>query len=1212
MSSVVLTEVVPGLGLYAIGPPDAAQLTVAYYLLIGTASPPASPTLEQTWSDITLIGWYVFLTEPLSSSNAAAFAKAARAGLPPLSGAQYLNPRGICWLTDTWQFAAPAAAVLIYQPSATSPQRAPIATTTLSWSGSAPGLGLDLSMTGNVAVDLDTNADGLQITTTASGTDQIQLLYMGQKVNAPTIQYAGWVIDIPFVGATAGALAFDLGLDFGRLYQYLGCGSTFAYPSAQGAASLTYPFAFQQPGTGIYLAMHMRLHPLYPTSPDQTILAFDLDEHGSYSQNSCAFKAQSFLTVNGSVVTLQPVSVTSSPPVYSPEPAGPLPPGFALGKGPVSGPLSSPDEFCYNIIPVGTYQVTATAPPPFAASGEHAATKPRRLKKSTAAAVPFQLLCGLSGQEYLAMEVGDVVEFVPGQPAYAPGFSLVAAAAGTAETLTDDFTTSWVRYPVSGTTATSGYFAQPSASVYYASDPNDVYPAAVTSLLSPLVEPVLFPMVPYGGVTPGAGSAPDATIYTAFEGAVLSTVRHSVLAVNSAGPVFTGGGSTSRMPTRRGAKKTKAALAAQVVSAAVTTEGLIAHLNPANGTWSDVQIALSPDISTQFLSFDTPPNEQTVSPVLANVLLQDQLFLVVSLAEPLGAFANEITMAGFNFKLDVSLETTILIFKYNTSRSLRNLVAQPSLWAKADVFVGGSPDSTAATQEAILDSFRVAADLANAPGNPFGTFNALIDQPEWTGILALGCAIDGKGMPPDLAMLLGGIPGQLRAHHFGIQANRIARVPDLHIDQTSLFGVIHYQNESPASTTADFQYSVETLVVAFANSRVTQFTVEVGLTINTLFGRSVSLVSDGNLSPPPPPNTVVIPGQYQTQAGVGTVVFTTDNSFVYSFPTGGADDGSPTLMEGPSSPSSRVLQQITIEQASLVPLTAPGGTSPEQVTASFRLGGELWFSAMPFPGADVDLFSYGVTGSPGTGAAFSNLTVNVSFLLDSMGSMVPGSETVEFQPQLFTINPSESCIRPGSLLDSLPMRVSKFTYAAGGMSASSLGALPIHVLELEGMGVTSPAVRSYPYVTSSPQYALEFDLPLGSLGGLSGAHAGLTASLIIGWGPSLLVPDCDAAAVFVQLPAAMAGYGGFNLQGILKTTFGDANLLKVELSNGPVYAILFNNVKLSVLGYSFPPGILIDFTIFAGQPEAGQSANASNIAWFLSAVQPVTSPPSAA
>jgi hypothetical protein len=114
----------------------------------------------------------------------------------------------------------------------------------------------------------------------------------------------------------------------------------------------------------------------------------------------------------------------------------------------------------------------------------------------------------------------------------------------------------------------------------------------------------------------------------------------------------------------------------------------------------------------------------------------------------------------------------------------------------------------------------------------------------------------------------------------------------------------------------------------------------------------------------------------------------------------------------------------------------------------------------------------------------------------------------------------------------------------------------------------------------------------------------LTAKLLLAWGPSTVVPDNDAAAVLVQMPSVMGGVGGFTLQGILRTTFGDANLLLVDVDGAPVYSILFNNIKFSLLGFSFPPGVLIDFLIFAGQPASGTPVNGSNIAWYLAA-QPV-------
>ena len=139
-------------------------------------------------------------------------------------------------------------------------------------------------------------------------------------------------------------------------------------------------------------------------------------------------------------------------------------------------------------------------------------------------------------------------------------------------------------------------------------------------------------------------------------------------------------------------------------------------------------------------------------------------------------------------------------------------------------------------------------------------------------------------------------------------------------------------------------------------------------------------------------------------------------------------------------------------------------------------------------------------------------------------------------------------------------------------------------------------------------------MPLGSLGLLSSVSVGLMAKLVIGWGPSRLAPDTDAAAILVQLPQAFAGYGDFQLQGILKTVFGDANLLKVDLAHGEtVYAVAFNNVQLSVLGKTFPTGLVVDFLIFAGStPGSGNARNDNNLAWFLGATGAGGSPSQAA
>jgi hypothetical protein len=57
--------------------------------------------------------------------------------------------------------------------------------------------------------------------------------------------------------------------------------------------------------------------------------------------------------------------------------------------------------------------------------------------------------------------------------------------------------------------------------------------------------------------------------------------------------------------------------------------------------------------------------------------------------------------------------------------------------------------------------------------------------------------------------------------------------------------------------------------------------------------------------------------------------------------------------------------------------------------------------------------------------------------------------------------------------------------------------------------------------------------------------------------------------------------------------------------------VLFNNIQLSVLGYGFPPGVVIDFLIFAGAAGSGASTNDTNLAWFLGASQPTPASPTA-
>ena len=68
-------------------------------------------------------------------------------------------------------------------------------------------------------------------------------------------------------------------------------------------------------------------------------------------------------------------------------------------------------------------------------------------------------------------------------------------------------------------------------------------------------------------------------------------------------------------------------------------------------------------------------------------------------------------------------------------------------------------------------------------------------------------------------------------------------------------------------------------------------------------------------------------------------------------------------------------------------------------------------------------------------------------------------------------------IRNQSLLKSFPLKVTRLLHDPKGLTVSSLAASPMAVVNLSGHDAVTPT------------FALECDLPLGSMGFLAGAHA---------------------------------------------------------------------------------------------------------------------------
>jgi hypothetical protein len=810
----------------------------------------------------------------------------------------------------------------------------------------------------------------------------------------------------------------------------------------------------------------------------------------------------------------------------------------------------------------------------------------------------IRLMCGTSGLEYLTAASGDRLVFVPGQPAFSPNFGPKAGGESGDPLLQPPFTTSWVEFVPQGSQNTSkqAYFGQPDASPNYGlgivpsrDGKSMTLPAAVASRVRDLASGSNpFPLALYGNaLTAGEGQAPAVADLMAFENFALTPERGARLRRTSpVGEALAGVAEPAPAPP----VFSDATGAPLLGGETATPQGFVVGLNdgsgkPPPGTWKEVRFARGGD---QVLTVPAG-SEGVVDPWLSTSLVKDQLFLVLNDWSKLPALDWLLSVGGFDFRMAPKEEErakdkgqTVLVFKFATSQSLADLIRTTGAWSLKEHFVGSETEVTA-TQKALEKALEIATEAEKKPNDPFEHFREIANRPDWTGMLAFNCLVPGTGMPADMQMLYAGIEGQLRAHHFGVELNRIVRGKGkAEIAESSLFGAIYYQGTPKQATESfsDFEFTLRELEVTIGNSAVTEFHATVLLRANQLFGREVVLTPATD-----PPNTITLAGQYQRHGSVGTVTFALADPKEAAFDFSGSDLPAPPV---------RVLEAMSVNGASLVPVTtsdsvvtAEGQAEAKKITAQVTLEGALSFAKAPIPGApDLDLFSY---GDPGVG--FSGFGLRISCTIFSDGTKGPTT----IKPDLSAVvlrDLGEGSRRDEGLVSKLPLTLKGLLHDEGaGLDPSKLGALPVNVVELAG-----PQGRT----ASSPHYALQFSLPLGTLGGLADAHASLEATLMLGWGPSTYTPDDDGIGIFVQLPFISAGAFGLDLQGLLKTTFGDANLMRVVTAAGPTYVVLFNNIAISVLGMKFPPRVIVDFILFAG-PHTGGTGN---LGWSLAAAEP--------
>lgn len=780
------------------------------------------------------------------------------------------------------------------------------------------------------------------------------------------------------------------------------------------------------------------------------------------------------------------------------------------------------------------------------------------------------LLAGLMGTEFFSftpvteLNKGDRIRFTPDAAAFAPVYPLeanlgaapVAGNCAPGELLCATYLTSWAGFQQGDDTpAAPNYYSQPETSPLFlpaapitTTNSNtltimDLYPAPADAF--PAGNGVVFPLALYSGAT-----VVQPAELRRFETSILNPFRKKQIAQKASRPVAPDAVGTSNVTT--------------------TPQGLLATINGFN--WTSVLLAQN-EVSKRMLEFTGSPS---IAEPLQNVLQSNQLFLVVTLAAPLGNFSNEIDIEGWPFTINPQGNSgsysNVLIFKFCTG-SLQSRAADTKTWTNAGVF-NTDPSSVSGW---LVNYINDAANRAKQDTR-YDNFMDIVTSDAWNGILALQVDIGLDDFPDDLKGLLGGIDlTRFNGHHFGIDVNYVQPVNGkLTIPKSSLFGLISYYDAayarangiitgngssgSPINPGADgYNFTVLYLQVVFTNSGISDFNSLIRLSATSWFGEPA--VSNC---------TIDLVGSYEDHNGKPSYSFTTQKNQYYQF-----------FM------NSRVMNYVQIVKARFNTNqdknSPPGATGIEvtPISSTFSFWGFINFNQL----AGFDPFSFGdpvpSPGSINSGLYFYNLAVAMSMNLVKDPGPPPAYSVTDrafrFVETNTSFDTSLSTVHNQSLYPNFPLTITALTSSKAG-TVSDLGYINLEL----------PATADFDAL-GNDWYGLVCTLNLGSMGALA-SLAGFTARLLIAWSASAKRP---AVSLGIRLPGT-GGSKGFSFENVLQLSI-DAFILAMDTTTTPgktVYSLWLRSIGLSLLGMKFPPAGSTNLILYGNPDEPGQ------IGWY--------------
>jgi hypothetical protein len=1005
--------------------------------------------------------------------------------------------------------------------------------------------------------------DGDKLTIKKSPDTGVNSLQVQVEIDAIQQQQGSYpdTIDVPLSGAHTGGMVFDWQWKHRQLGEQFGGELRMFYGKDRVSANpIRYPLFVPAPDPGPRpkndLAFKVTAHPQAPLNGYRTRLALAPKPPPGFNDLSAVLMR----TPTGSEVTVEPQA------------SGNTVDGAGFGFAKSTG-QSGIDLY---LTPVGNFSVKA-AP----------SKKPG-----------VQVMAGISGSEFVLTEPGDLLTFENDRPAFAAGF-----VPGQRQVpLTSDFTTSWVKVHKNGTRVpaddkivTTSYCAQPSSATYFGrhkDQPADAFPVAIGISLSQLAtlpadKNPFFPFLPYGGIfyenTDEGIDNPNPNVKAADVGSLerqaVEPSRRKLLQPTfdkKFGPIFFDAANNRAFEG----------------GFARTPLGFIAELNKSGengapaGSWKTLRLAQSPQNPDQYLQLTANANG-VVNPTFSNAVLSDNLFMVVTDPELLWPSANkvrdnEIQLGDFTFKVDVGPfnESTdpdhpkaLIIFKFMPDVSTVDLINQTDRWTS---FLGGGD---VAGVQAQINGYIEAAESGGAL---FSDFLRLVNDPNWTGLLVFNCPLDYQALPLDLQILLGGIDGTLRAHHFGITINRVKDevTGSMSIKKSSLFAVIDYHKEFVAPDSAP-AFQVLLLNVEYANSKLVVFNSKIAFSIDTLFGNPAELTVAPDTDHKET-GTIVIDGVYTLHTdGTGSLVFATHDLRSFTFPV---DDDSDL----------RVLKAQSVNNAALVPVERqPQAGGAMKAISSFRLDGKLAFNAK----IGGDLFSYGEVKDnvPDKGLAIISYAFRITTDIPAEGPATI-EKPIGTDLSALKVDATQSASRAMSFEQTFPSSIDSLRYVENGQDTSQTGAWAVKGEDLD--------------TDVKPTYMLHFKIPMGNLGGLVSSTNNISSDLYIGWVSGGEKDAADEVGAVLVLSSVVAGPDGFNIQGIASSSFEYVQLdrQKFKPSHGDgdpsfAYYLRFVHYSSSLIGiplfYNNGPK---DLGMFGGPTDPG----GSNAMWFVGKSQDTT------